>query len=256
MDVPKAAERRSKGGGTTKTRCLLRKNRRLLDKRHRVLDGKYKNLGAPGVSNFIPARARVEDADVAQIAFLAFRALRRADVAAVEEEPVVGEGDEFVGDVAHEGLLHLIRRVVALVDEAEAVADAEDVGVDGHGGLAEGDGLDNVGRLAAHTRETEQLVHVGGHLAVEALGECAGGLNEVARLGVGVGYAPNILVDFLRLCLCHRMGIGEPAEEVGRHEVDALVGTLCTEDDGNEELEHAAELEFGVHLGHLLLKIL
>ena len=133
MDVPKAAERRSKGCGTAKTRCLLRKNRRVLNKRHWVLDGKYKNLGAPGVSNFIPARARVKDADVAQVAFLAFGALRRADVAAVEEEPVVGEGDEFVGDMAHENLLHLVGRVVALVDEAEAVAEAEDMGVDGHG---------------------------------------------------------------------------------------------------------------------------
>ena len=73
------------------------------------------------------------DADIVQTALLAFRPLRRADVAAVEEEPVVGPGDEVGRNVAHKGLLDLEGRVVTLADKTEAVADAEDVGIDGHG---------------------------------------------------------------------------------------------------------------------------
>ena len=167
----------------------------------------------------------------------------------------MGEGNEVGGDVAHERLFHLVGGVVALADETEAVADAEDVGVDSHCGLAEGYGLDDVGRLAAHAWQQEQLVHVGGHLAAVALNKHFCHFCQMAGFGIGVGHTLDILVDFFRLGLCHRVSIGELAEEAGCHEVDALVGTLCTEDDGDEQLEHAAELEFGVHLRHLLLEV-
>ena len=85
----------------------------------------------------------------------------------------MGKGNDLGRDMAHEGLLHLEGRIVALGHETETVADAEHVGVDRHGRLAKCHCLDNIGRLAAHAGQTEQLVHVGGHLAAEALSECA-----------------------------------------------------------------------------------
>ena len=74
-----------------------------------------------------------------------------AGVAAVQDEPVVGDGDELAGDVTRELLLHTIGGGATRGDEAQAVAHTKHVGVDGKGGLAPHDGLDDVGGLAPHT---------------------------------------------------------------------------------------------------------
>ena len=74
-------------------------------------------------------------------------------------------------------------------------------------------------------------------------------------LGVGVGHAADVVEHLVGLYLGHRPGVGEAAEEVGGDLVDALVGTLGTEDDGHQELECVGELQFGGHFGHLLAEV-
>ena len=89
-------------------------------------------------------------ADVGQKAFAAFWPSGLAYVAAVEDKPVVSFG-EFLGrDVFGEGTLGLEGRL-GVAGEADAVRDAEDMGVYRHGGLVEDHGGDYVGGLAPHT---------------------------------------------------------------------------------------------------------
>ena len=45
------------------------------------------------------------------------------------------------------------------------------------------------------------------------------------------------------------------AEQFGGDLIDALVGTLGTQNDGHKQLKHAAELQFRIHVGHLLAEM-
>ena len=59
-------------------------------------------------------------------AFAAFRGPRNADVASVENQPVVGERQQVAGDVLFEGQLRLEGRF-RTGRESDALRDAEDV---------------------------------------------------------------------------------------------------------------------------------
>ena len=69
-------------------------------------------------------------------------------------------GNIFLGYVFYQFTLYFIGRVGLCRDKSQTVAYAEDVGVDGHGGLAEGYALNDVGCLAPYARQVKQLVHV------------------------------------------------------------------------------------------------
>ena len=84
-----------------------------------------------------------------------------------------------MGYVAHQGALYFQWRVISGRYEAKARADAIDMGVDSHRGTAKCYGLDDVSRLAAYARQSEQVVHVAGHQTVVALHEGTGHLNQV-----------------------------------------------------------------------------
>ena len=101
-------------------------------------------------------------ADSARFAF-GFAGL--ADVTAMQEKPMMGFGDDGSRDVLDE-LAFGLKRILAVGREAEPLADAEDMGVDGHGGLIPYDGADDVGRFTSDPLERLQVVYVIGHLAV------------------------------------------------------------------------------------------
>ncbi len=177
----------------------------------------------------------------------------------MEQEPVVGIGG-FVGiigggQVAEQVLLYLVGGVAGGGHESEAMADAIDVGIDGHGVHAEGYGLHDVGGLSAYAWQLEQRVHVAGHLAVVFLVEYLGELYEVACLGVGVGDAPDVLIDVCLAGCCHALGVGIGSEEGGGDEVDALVGALGGEHYGYEQLVGGAVVQFGIYYGVLLAEV-
>lgn len=69
----------------------------------------------------------------------------------------MGCGDICFGNVSDEFLLNAVGRGAPLWHEAEAVADAEYVRIDSHGGLIPYDGLHDIGCLAADTRQTDQF---------------------------------------------------------------------------------------------------
>ena len=178
-----------------------------------------------------------------------------AGVAAVEDEPVVGDGDEFAGDVARELFLDTVGGGATRGDEPYTVAHAEHVGVDGKGGLAPHDGLDDVGGLAAYTGQAHELFERVGDLAPEVAHQHAGHAHQVAGFIVGVGHALDVLEDDLGRGQGHGLGGGIVVQEVGGDHVDALVGALGGEDDGHEEAERAVVVELGLGHGHGLLEV-
>ena len=121
-----------------------------------------------------------------------------ADIATVEEEPMVGIGGLACWGVLEEVLLYLVGGGAATGNESEAMAHAIDVGIDGHSVHAEGDCLHDVGGLASYAREAQQVVHAAGYLAMVVGDEHLGELHEVTCLGAGVGDATDVLKD---LCL-------------------------------------------------------
>ena len=88
-----------------------------------------------------------------------------ADIASVEQKPVMGLGNDVGRDVLDQLFLGL-QRVLAVRREPEPFADAEDMGVDGHGGLIPYDRADDVGGFTSDPLERLQVVYVIGHLAV------------------------------------------------------------------------------------------
>lgn len=68
----------------------------------------------------------------------AFRPPGLADVAPVQDQPVMGVVEIVVRNDLHQPLLDLVRRLAGC--EPDAVADTEDMRVDGHRGMAEGHG--------------------------------------------------------------------------------------------------------------------
>ena len=106
----------------------------------------------------MPRRAEVGDR-----AFLAARPARDADVAAVQDQPVVGAGLQVVGDDSHELRLHLVRRLAS--GQAQAMAHTEDVGVDGDGGLDAQFVQHHRGGLAPDARQGLQLLPLQRRLA-------------------------------------------------------------------------------------------
>ena len=71
---------------------------------------------------------------------------------------------------------------------------------------------------------------------------------EVASLGVGIAHALHVFVHLKLVGFRHGACVGIVSEEFGRHLVDTFVGALRAEHNGNKQLEHAAELQFGGHL--------
>ena len=168
----------------------------------------------------------------------------------MEQEPVVGVGDVLDGDIAHELLLNLQRRIGSLGNEAQTVADTIDMGIDSHSGLAEPYGLDDIGGLAPYARQRHKLGAVGGNLAVEVIDQLARHGYQMVGLGVGVAHRTDEMQHIIDLGLGHNPCSRVTGEKGGGNLVDALVGTLGTEKRGYQQLESRTKLEFGGNLGH------
>ena len=172
-----------------------------------------------------------------------------ADVAAVEDEPVVGDGEFVLGDVLDEFALGL-EGGFAVVGKSDAVGDTEDVGVDGKGGFVEDYGGDDVGGFASYARELLQLVDVGGNVASELFDEGAGHGGEVLAFVVGIGNGVDVGKEVVGGGLCHGLGVGVGLEECGGGHVDAFVGALGRENDRYKELEGVFVVQLGLGGGH------
>lgn len=173
-----------------------------------------------------------------------------ADVTTMKDEPVVRAAEERARDVPGEDLLGL-EGSFGVGGEADPFGDAEDVGVDGHGGFVVDDGEDDVGGFAADALQGLEGFNGVGDAAAVCLFEAAGHGDEVAGFGAGVGDGADVFEDLV-FGGGGEVGGGGIAVEEGRgHEVDPFVGALGGEDHGDEEFVGGAVVEFALDVGHV-----
>lgn len=177
----------------------------------------------------------------------AFGAAGAAGVAAVEDEVVVGVVEEGLGDALQEAVLDGAGGGAG--GEAGAVGDAEDVGVDGDGGVAEGDVEDDAGGLAADAGQGFEGGAVLGNLAAVVVEEGLGEGGDVPGFGLPEADGADVGGDAGGAEGGHGGGGGGGGEEGGGGAVDGGVGGLGGEDDGDEEGEGVGEVELGAGVG-------
>ncbi len=152
----------------------------------------------------------------------------------------------FGGHTLQQFLFHFQRRFAW--GQAGAVAQAEDVGVHGHGRFTKGHVEHHVRCLAAHTGQGFQCLTVARYLSAVFLHQNAAGLQQVFGFvavqadGVDVCLQPGLAQrqDFGR-----RVGHGK---QFPRGFVHAYVRGLGTQQHSGEQLEHARILQLGVGL--------
>ena len=159
----------------------------------------------------------------------------RADVAPVQDKPVVRHGKQVVRDVLLELQFGLQGRA-GPAREPYARRDAEDMRIDRHHLLVPDDRPHDVGRLAAHTRQTLQRLEVARDLAPELRAEHPRHGGEAARLVVGVGDAAYVGVYIFGRSRGQSLRRRVGREECRRGHVDALVGALRREHHRHQKL--------------------
>lgn len=171
-----------------------------------------------------------------------------AAAAAVPDEEVAPEGPGVLGDDFDEVFFDFDR--VFLFGQAEALAQAGDVGVDDDAGLdAVGVAEDDIGGFASDAGEIGEGFEIFGDFAVMLLRDGFGGGNEVLGFIAEKAGGADEVFDVFLLRGGESFGVGVFFKEGGRHHVDADVGALRGEDGGDEELEGARVVEFTMGVG-------
>ena len=126
---------------------------------------------------------------------------------------------------------------------------AVDVSVDGDCVFAKGVGQDDVGRLPAHPSQRLEGLAVVGDLSPVEGHQIVGAANDVLRLASKEAAGLDEGLDLLGCGLCQFARRRVAAEEGRSHQVDTLVRTLSRENDGDQQLEMVAVVEFRCGLG-------
>ena len=111
--------------------------------------------------------------------------------------------------------------------------------VDGDGRDAEGVAQHDVGGLAPHPGQGDELVAGGGHDAVAGVDEGDAQVDEAPRPGALHPQGPQLLLQGLRIGPGQGGGVGVAGEERRGEGVDAPVGGLGGQDGGDQQLEGA-----------------
>ena len=171
-----------------------------------------------------------------------------AAAAAVPDEEVAPEGPGVLGDNLYK--IPFDFDGVFLFGEAEALAEAGDVGVDDDAGLdAVGVAQDDVGGFASDTGKIGQRFEIFRDLAAVLLRDGFGGSDEIFGFVAEEAGGADEVFDVFLLRGGESFGVGVFFKEGGRHHVDADVGALRGEDGGDEELEGARVVEFTMGVG-------
>src|SRR5580700_10241269 len=181
-------------------------------------------------------------AEVGDDALLAQRPAGHAGITAVQDQPVMG-----VQPVA---LRHDFQQLHFDVErgladrQPGAIANAEDVGVDGDGRLAEGDVEHDVGGLAADARQGFQRLAVVRNFAAVFFNELARKTDDIFGLGAKKADGLDQIAHLGFAELCHLLRrIGE-REQSWRRLVDPGVGRLRRQHDGDQERKWINVLQF------------
>src|ERR1700732_1168046 len=106
---------------------------------------------------------------------------RLTDVAPVQNQPVMRVVPELLRCELDQLALDLFRGLAR--GQTGAIGDAEDMGVDGDGGLTKGDGQDDGCSLAADARQPGESVMIGRHLACVLGNQLPRQRNHILGLG-------------------------------------------------------------------------
>lgn len=176
-----------------------------------------------------------------------------AHIASVKNKPVVSLGYGLRRDIAHK-LLLCRERITAAGGEAYSLSYPENVSVDCHGRPVEYHGEYDISRLAADAGQAHKAVDVVRNLAA-IVGDkffC----QAYQRLGLVVGVRTRFyqLEDFFGRSIRQSLGGGKSFEQGRRDDIDTFVGTLCGQDNGNEQLVRIGIPQLGLSHRHLALK--
>jgi hypothetical protein len=133
--------------------------------------------------------------------------------------------------------------------EAGAVANPEDVRVDGEGFLTERGVEDDVGGLAADARKLLKLFSIPRHLRTKAIDQSPREGDDVFRLGVEQTDGFDRVSERFFAQIEHLLRRFDPFEELARRKVHARVGRLGRQDDGDQQLIDVAVLKLGRRRG-------
>jgi hypothetical protein len=155
-------------------------------------------------------------------------------------------------DERHQISLDPVR--IVLRAQAEALVHALHVGIDGEARDPERDAQHQVGGLAGDTAQGHQLLQAARHLALEVFHDVARGrLDRTGLLSEETGAAHQPL-DLLRIGVGQGCGAAVVEEQLRRHLIHLLVGALCGEDRGNQQLEGRVESQGASRVGIGALK--
>ena len=188
-------------------------------------------------------------------ASVALRTQGCAGVATVQDEPVMRIRNLLLREMFGQHLFYAERCRAGIGHETYAMADAEDVCVDRHPCLAPHDTQHDIGGLSAHARQFDELLQVLRHFASILFPEHSSHFDQMLGLVVRVGDASDGVVDNFWTRLSHRFGTGIVLEEAGCDLIDAFVSTLCTEDDGHEQLEGIVVVQLRLGFSHCLFEL-
>ncbi len=160
---------------------------------------------------------------------------------------MVGIGQQVGRDAFQQGVFDGARRGAGA--EAGAVADAENVGVDRQGWLAEGDVQDDVGGFAADAGQRLEGFAGTGHLAVVVLDELAGEFGDVFGLALPEAEGADDFADAGGAEGGHCGRGRRRGEQHGGDLVDADIGGLGGEHDGDQQGEGVLVMQFGLRHG-------
>src|SRR5712691_13095415 len=186
---------------------------------------------------------RPEFAQIADQAVRAAGLARQADVAAVQDQPMVRVLQVFRRRELEQFLLYL-ERILARSD-AGAVGDAEDVRVDRHRWLAECRVEHHVRRLAADAGKALQRFAARRHFAAVLLEQDLRQRHYVLRLGAVKPDSTDVLLQARDAELDYLLGSIESLEQHGARLVHRLVGRLGRQHDRDQQLIRRAVLELG-----------
>ncbi len=161
----------------------------------------------------------------------------------MQNQPMVRVEQEFFGDEFHQFVFHFAD--VFAGREFGAVGHAENVRVHGHYRLPECGVEHDVGGFAPHAGQGFQLFARVGDFAAVLLHQDFAGFDDVLGFGFVKPDGACVLHNAVQSEVEHglrRIGHGK---EFGGGFVHAHVGGLCGQQNGNQEFERGAELQFG-----------
>lgn len=195
----------------------------------------------------------VKSAEVGKKAVRAIGLSGLADVAAMQDQPVVGSCEFCIRDVFYQ--LHLgLQRVFSPFRKPDPLRHPENMGINCHGRKVKGYRSNHIGGFPSHPGKLLQRIHISGNLTAKITHQHLSHPREVGCLIVGVGAAFDLIKDGFRGSDCKRKNIRKSLEETRSNLIYPHIGALCRKNHCHNELIRIAVHQLGGRIGVVLTK--